>query len=139
MFFDGKTPTLGNIKMQGAALENWFSFCKENNVMDIAIQVKTANEKKKGKVIYYEPVFEKMDVSEATNKLAVEIDAQLQEYLKGYLERNQTSVEAPKAEAKVADEAKSVVKAETITKEEQSNKDDWENAMSKDDFEDVPF
>jgi len=98
LFFDGKTPTLGNIKMNGASLENWFSFCKENNIMEVAVQVKSANEKKKGKVIYYEPVFEEMVVSEATNNAAIEVDKELQTYLKGYLERNKTTTEAPKAE-----------------------------------------
>lgn len=135
MFFDGKTPTLGNIKMNGASLENWFSFCKENNIMEIAVQVKTANEKKKGKVVYYEPVFEKMTVKEETNIAATEMDKELQEYLKAYLERNQTSTEAVKHENKVEEKA-------TESKEEHSNKiEEKDSFLSSldDDGEDAPF
>ncbi len=136
LFFDGKTPTLGNIKMQGASLENWFNFCKENNIMEIAIQVKSTKESKKGKVVYYEPIFEKMDVSEATNNAAIEVDKELQEYLKGYLERNKTTVEPVKHEAAQATEVKSeAVKAESVS-------DEFKNAgaaFSGDDNEDLPF
>ena len=135
IFFDGKTPTLGNIKMNGASLENWFSFCKENNIMEIAVQVKTANEKKKGKVVYYEPVFEKMTVKEETNIAATEMDKELQEYLKAYLERNQTSTEAVKHENKVEEKA-------TESKEEHSNKiEEKDSFLSSldDDGEDAPF
>jgi len=99
-YFEGKDLTLGNIKMTGAALENWFNFCKVNKIDEIGIILKEAKEAKKGKVIYYEPIFESMKIKDETNAAAIELDKELQEYLKAYLERNQTSTEAVKHENK---------------------------------------
>lgn len=105
-YFEGKVLTLGNIKMSGAALENWFNFCKTNKIEEIGVTLKGAKEAKKGKVIYYEPVFEPLVIKEETNNAAIELDKELQEYLKAYLERNQTSTEAVKHENKVEGEEK---------------------------------
>jgi hypothetical protein len=136
MFFDGKTPTLGNIKMQGASLENWFAFCKENNIMEVAVQVKKANEKKKGKVFYYEPVFEVMAIKDETNQAAIELDVTLQEYLKGYLERNKTSTEEVKHEA-TPDVVAEVNTAKTVTKTADDDFISEINGVDEDD--DMPF
>jgi len=103
-YFEGKNLTLGNIKMTGAALQNWFDFCKGNKMDEIGVILKEAKEAKKGKVVYYEPVFASMTIKEDTNNAAIELDKELQEYLKAYLERNQTSTEAVKHENKVEDE-----------------------------------
>jgi len=100
-FFEGKTLMLGNIKMKGAALGNWFNFCKENKVMEIGVTIKDAKMAKKGKVEYFEPIFTAMPIKEETNNAAIEIDKELQCYLKAYLERNSTSTESPK---QIADE-----------------------------------
>jgi len=138
MFFDGKIPTLGNIKMQGASLENWFAFCKENNIMEVAVQVKTANEKKKGKVVYFEPVFEKMTVKEETSNAATEMDKELQEYLKAYLERNQTSTEAVKHENKTEDTHEEKPKQEAY-KYPDAPATSGVDINLEDDNEDMPF
>lgn len=110
MFFVGKEAVLGNIKMTGASLENWFSFCKENKIMEVGVQVKSANEKKKGKVVYYEPVFSVLDIKPATNELAIEIDKPLQEYLKAYLAKNKSTTETTAEHVKP--ESKLEIKAE---------------------------
>lgn len=138
MFFEGKTPTLGNIKMQGASLENWFAFCKENNIMEVAVKVKTSNEKKKGRVVYHEPVFEKTTVKDETNQAAIEIDKELQSFLKSYLERNQTSTEVTKAPEK-AEESK--VEAQRVNSKPEINEPEIKDKpfSSTFDEEDLPF
>jgi len=115
MFYQGKEAVLGNIKMSGAAIENWFAFCKENKIMEIGVNVKSANPKKKGKVEYFEPVFEAIKVSEASNNAAVEMDKELQAYLVEYLEKNKTSVDAfeTKSEPKADQPKHEVVKQES--------------------------
>ncbi len=137
MFFIGKEPTLGNIKMSGASLENWFAFCKENKIMEIGVQVKSTNEKKKGKVVYYEPVFEALKVSDSTNQAAVELDKVLQEYLTGYLLKNKSTVTLPEAETKAEpakEQPKQEAKAEAKTEEV-----DITTANLGDDDSDLPF
>ncbi len=91
MFYDAeKKPTLGNIKMKGAALGPWFDFKKANKIMEIGVSVASFKEGKKGKVVYQMPVFTAMKTSEASNEAAIILDKELQEYLKAYLIRNQS-------------------------------------------------
>jgi len=142
-YYEGKDLVLGNIKMQGAALENWFKFCKENNVMEIAVQVKTTTKAKKGKVEYFMPVFKSIKIKEETNTAAIEIDKVLQEYLTAYLLKNKTSVEEPKVEAKIED-TKSAEKTETKsepakTTETSSFEDMGAGTTDDDDDNDMPF
>lgn len=143
MFYVDKQPMLGNIKMSGAALETWFDFCKNNKVNEIGIQVKTTNTKKKGKVEYFEPVFEAMKITEASNKFAVEMDKELQTYLTAYLIRNSTSVEAPKIEEKQPE----INPQKQETKPEEKGDLPWEKnennsntiVTNADDSEEAPF
>lgn len=135
-YFEGKDLTLGNIKMSGAALENWFNFCKANKVEEIGIILKEAKSAKKGKVEYFEPIFAPMTIKEETNKAAIELDVELQEYLTAYLQRNQTSVEKPKNDVKSDNpEAKTEVhEAKATTHSEVDN-----SSPFNDDNEDLPF
>jgi len=123
MFFDGKTPTLGNIKMKGASLGAWFNFCKENKVMEIGVQVKGSKTEKKGKVSYEVPVFEAMPVSEASNNAAIEIDKELQVYLTAYLEKNATATPP----------------TETPKTEQPETKPAQQSRTAKQEFNDLPF
>jgi len=134
MFYVGKEPMLGNIKMSGAAIENWFGFCKENRIMEIGVQVKAANPKKKGKVEYFEPVFEVLKISDASNEAAIEIDKGLQEYLSAYLLKNKSTVAMPETtETKATEQPK----REEVKKEEASV-DNFTTA-SADDDDQLPF
>lgn len=87
-FYEGKTLTLGNIKMKGASLGKWFDFCKENKINEIGVNLEGATKNKKGKIEFFEPVFKSMKVTEATDKAAIDIDKELQTYLTAYLLRN---------------------------------------------------
>lgn len=75
---------IGNIKMAGAALTAWIEFKKKWDVQQIAVKLTGKAEAKKGTNTYYTPVFEAMEVSDATNAQAVALDRDLQQYLSIY-------------------------------------------------------
>lgn len=96
---DGKLE-ICNIQMTGAALSSWVEFAKNNKIYDIAVQVTGSTEGKKGKTIFKIPTFTPFKVSEKTNQEAIELDKQLQEYLKLYFEKNDKveNIDVPTAE-----------------------------------------
>lgn len=101
MYFEGKEPTLGNIKMSGACLEPWFAFTKINNINEVGVKVASATPHKKGKVEYTSPVFEVLKTSEESNAKAIELDKVLQGYLTAYLLKNKTSTDKTQPEVKI--------------------------------------
>lgn len=78
---------IGNIKIMGAALTAWIEFQKKWNVNDIAVKLAGVKKAKKGSTIYFIPVFEALEVTEATNQAALELDKELQSFLNSYLNR----------------------------------------------------
>ena len=141
MYYKDKQPTLGNIKMTGASLENWFTFCKANKIMEIGVSVDSTNEKKKGKVVYFEPVFKAMKITEASNNFAIEMDKELQAYLTAYLTRNATTVEQPKTEEKVAETAQNTASKADLPWEgkDEPNIQEAQIVTNADDSTDPPF
>jgi hypothetical protein len=87
---DGNEFVIVNINMKGAALSAWIEFRNKAKgaINEKAIIVKSTLEGKKGAVKYQMPVFELIDVSPETNNIAIELDKELQEYLKQYLSNN---------------------------------------------------
>lgn len=82
---DGTQLAIGNIKMSGAALTAWIEFTKKTDVYKCAVVLKGKSDvQTKGKTEYYLPVFESNKVSPDTNEHAVELDRELQEYLRVY-------------------------------------------------------
>lgn len=75
---------IGNMKMAGASLTAWIEFKKKWDVQQIAVQLMGKQEAKKGSTVYFTPVFNAMEVSEATNAAAVALDKELQHYLNIY-------------------------------------------------------
>lgn len=136
MFFGpDKKPTLGNIKMKGAALGPWIELQKSNKVMEIGISVKSAKEEKKGKVVYQVPIFSPIKVSEASNQQAVELDKELQDYLTAYLLRNQSPT------SKIAEVAIPIDTRPTVKVEESSADIQMSGSSDKNDLfeDDAPF
>jgi hypothetical protein len=80
---------MGAVQFKGAALGAWFEFVKANrkSVYEQAVRVKGSTKDKKGKVEFHVPIFSLVKLSEDSNKEATFLDVQLQEYLRGYLER----------------------------------------------------
>lgn len=92
-FKDGDELKIGNIKMSGCALGPWFDFAKKNQsaINEKAIVIWAGEEVTKGSgrsaIIFNPPVFTVAEVSPETNEQAIGLDAELQEFLKGYLKR----------------------------------------------------
>lgn len=82
-----KELVIGNIKIKGSAIGQWIEFRKKTKIYDVAIVISKAIDEKKGATKYKIPVFESKEVSEATNKLAIELDKVLQDYLSKKLNR----------------------------------------------------
>jgi len=84
---------IGNFQMQGAANSAWIEFTKYTKVYGIGVQVTGAVERKKGSNTFFEPVFAAIPANEATIEQAIELDKEVQEYLKNYLGREQDVVD----------------------------------------------
>jgi hypothetical protein len=90
---------IGNLKLSGSAIGPFIEFKNQHKqkIYDGAVAITNALPKKKGKTEYFEPVFELRTVSEETNAQAVELDRELQEYLKSYFTRNGQPEETARA------------------------------------------
>ncbi len=102
-FDESNKLVIGNIQIHGAAIGAWIDFCKAQDVMKIGVQVKSHIEAKKGNTIYQIPVFEALPIKEETNIQALELDKQLQEYLKSYFNRDAEETTTTNSEAKAVD------------------------------------
>jgi hypothetical protein len=88
---EGEETVIGNLALKGAAIGPWIDFCKANDVNKVGVQVDAHTEAKKGKTIYFVPNFKAIKVSLEADQKAIELDKELQEYLKSYLSRNGSS------------------------------------------------
>lgn len=94
-YFDSnKKLVIGCVHFHGASIGPWIDFCKSNEIMKIGVQVKSHKEGEVGKVVFQSPVFEPLPITKETNDAALELDKQLQEYLKYYFSRNSAEVES---------------------------------------------
>lgn len=101
-FKHNKKLMIGVVQMRGASITPWFEFVKENRkgIYEKAIIVKSTTQEKKGRNEYLAPVFELLEISEATNKEAIALDGQVQEFLKSYFQRRQVDkVSSPSEQA----------------------------------------
>ena len=74
---------IGSIKLKGAALSSWLEFAKENKgtIYSKAIVFNGCETGKKGAITFKTPKFELKEISEETNREAVDLDVILQNYL----------------------------------------------------------
>jgi len=89
---EGKSYVLANLQLKGSALGPFIEFCKGKKLSDIAIKVGEAKAAKKGATKYFEPVYTELKVSAEANKIAIELDVVLQEYLTAYFIKNANAV-----------------------------------------------
>jgi len=130
---------LANIQIKTSALGPWITFCKANNINECAVTVKKFTKEKNGDVEFVAPVYEAVKISEASNKEAVELDVKLQEYLKAYLEKNNTaSAEVKEDKPEVKAESKS---AESSPKPQSNTEfiEEMNSSIVEDDDEAPPF
>lgn len=89
-FKDGGKLQLGAIQLKGCALGPWFEFEKKHgkSVYEKAVAVKGFTEDTTGDVAFKAPVYSLCDISEETNKAALELDKELQAFLSEYFKRS---------------------------------------------------
>jgi hypothetical protein len=89
---DSGNLSIGNFKMSGCAVSAWIEFSKGKDIYSGAVKIVSSEEGKKGATKFFSPVFELSKVSDETNAAAEELDKQLQDYLRVYLNRKEEAV-----------------------------------------------
>lgn len=94
-----------NWQIHGSAIGEWINLCKGKDIYKYAITIMSAAPMTKGVTKYFIPVFKlNPKIAESTEAKAVELDKELQEYLKAYFDRNKTAAqENVKAEEIITD------------------------------------
>lgn len=97
---DDKKLVIGNIKMVGSSLNAWINYVsgerdekgkrltEPNDPYKGAITIASMKEGKKGKTVYQMPVFTPKPLKPETEAFVLELDVQLQAYLKEYFAKN---------------------------------------------------
>jgi hypothetical protein len=91
-----KQPELVNFKFKGAAFSAWLE--KKMNPDNCIIGIVEFTEERNGNTVYQVPVFKSFKLTPEFNNQAIEMDKELQEYLKEY-KAQQPEKEIAKAEA----------------------------------------
>lgn len=79
---------IGNIKMAGAAMSAWIDFKKRFDIEQCAVYITDEpKQAKKGRNVYFIPVFEGQNINDETRKKVTALDEELQKYLTTYLRR----------------------------------------------------
>ena len=120
-----------NIQMYGSAGSTWMDFVKKHKIYEVAVAVKKAEKKKKGKTEYFVPVFEPLKVNQKTDDEAADLQKELKEYLNAYFARNASNV---------ADEDKGSEPASKSSKSEPKEEDNapW-SFNDNDNFDDLLY
>jgi hypothetical protein len=95
---------IGSLRFKGAALGAWMEFCKTHraDLYKKAIRIKGYTEGKKGKVVFRVPVLTVAEIHPDTDKSALALDKELQEFFAAYFKRTKRDqVEEP---AHISDE-----------------------------------
>jgi len=107
-FIDGEWQ-LVNLKLKGAAMSAWLNFDKSSRINKeglVLTVTKNPTQKKTGAVLYFEPDFTVQKPNEADLQKAMELDSDLQDFLKGAseppqidgpTEEERTQLRAPKS------------------------------------------
>ena len=118
-FDDDKNLQIGYLKFKGSSLGAWFEFTKTHkNIYQGAFAIKSASDVINGdNGDYYTPSFvHKADVSPESEAKAIELDGELQEYLKAYFASK--GVDEPETHAMAATANGSPTETVETTEEE---------------------
>jgi len=112
-FMEGGKLTIGNIGMVGSSLSAWIDFCsgvkptkenpsvKESPAHDVekgAIVITGSFKETNGDTTYFVPIFKQKETSPETEKTVLDLDRELQVYLKKYFLSKNTSEDISEAE-----------------------------------------
>ncbi len=123
-FDENKQMQLGNIKLYGAAIGPWIEVVNAvtksgKKISDCAFKVVSTKPGKKGSVTWNEPVFELITVKPETDVKAMELDTELQSFLKGYFAKTgEPSSEG--TDTVTQDDVNNIAKMESQMEEEQT-------------------
>lgn len=80
---------IGSLKLRGAAVGQWMDFRRANRaaIYEKAVAINGFLEEKKGRVTFRKPTFAVSDTTADTDKVAIELDAQMQKWITAYLSR----------------------------------------------------
>lgn len=88
-FKNGGGLEIGSLRFKGAALGSWMEFCKEHraDLYKKAVRINGFTSGKKGRITFCMPVLELKDISPDTDKAAIVLDQELQEFFASYFNR----------------------------------------------------
>lgn len=80
-----------NFAIHGSAIGEWINICKGKDIYKYAVTISAAAPMTKGATKYFVPVFKlNPNIIPDTETKCIELDKELQEYLKAYFNRNKT-------------------------------------------------
>jgi len=123
---------IAKLLIHGAAIGAWIDFCKGKDIYKNAVTIVGATAAKKGATNYFIPEFKVKEITEETDKKAMLLDAELQDYLKLYFVR-QGQFEAAEADAGRGEKAGDGNQHEEVPTPEQVEE------VATDDLSDLPF
>lgn len=113
---------LCNIKFYGSSITQWIEFLKISR--DPGVVLTDATQAKKGKTVYYTPVFEPLNITDEQLEEAIELDKDLQIYLDSYFNySNKYSDEKVKSASAGSDESIEYSGMDATTPNEDENDD----------------
>lgn len=130
---------LVNLQLNGAGLHHWFDFTKNNDIWKNAVKSSKTTDEKNGDVKYKAPVYEAMKISEEMDIEAGFLQKEVEDYLKEYFAKNNSS------ESKVDENQENGLndksKADKPKSESKSTKKDKDLVVDEDDDDDenAPF
>lgn len=81
---------LGCLRFKGSALGAWMEFTKAHraDLYTKGLKITGYTEGKKGRIVFRVPTFKTVELSEASNRVAIGLDSELQAFLSVYLKKN---------------------------------------------------
>ncbi len=142
---EGGVLKINHVKMSGAALSAWIEFrnkATDKVIGENGVTIKSCTDEVKGAVKYKKPIFQLIQLKPEINAKAIELDVELQEYLKKYfLVGSPLSKTTPEEEAEIVKESPELIaqtKAAVEALSEEQAADPLDMLMA-DDQGDLPF
>jgi len=123
-----------NFAIHGSAIGEWINLCKGKDIYKYAVTITSASPMKKGATNYFIPVFKlNPTISSETEQKAIELDKELQDYLKSYFNRNKS------------EQQETISVAEVVTQQQRHDIDQLNGELIRDadeviePIDDLPF
>jgi hypothetical protein len=132
-----------NFGFHGSAIGEWINLCKGKDIYKYAITIASAAPMTKGATKYFIPVFKvNPKIAESTEAKCIELDKELQEYMKAYFARNNANQQENISSAEVVTDKER--QAINSLKHENSEVDAFNAMMAEDSgitepIDDLPF